>query len=128
MSPSSSSLLWREAHSTLVFLLDKSNTLNFLTKLEGAGVGPEGRLTKLDNLQTAVQFVRLCILKNDEANLWYSKAKKMEDALKVLGKQLKTSRDPWRPRDIPEDQAGTMYTKQRPMETKEDKQTTLETK
>jgi len=52
----------------------------------------------------------------------------MEDALKVLGKQLKTSRDPWRPRDIPEDQAGTMYTKQRPMETKEDKQTTLETK
>jgi len=57
-----------------------------------------------------------------------SKAKKMEDALKVLGKQLKTSRDPWRPRDIPEDQAGTMYTKQRPMETKEDKQTTLETK
>ena len=43
-------------------LCNKDNVLNFLAELERCGMGPDGRLTKLDNLQTGLRFVRLHIL------------------------------------------------------------------
>ena len=43
-------------------LCNKDNVLDFLAELERCGTGPDGRQTKLENLQTALRFLRLHIL------------------------------------------------------------------
>ncbi len=40
-------------------LLQKEQVLLFLAKVEPAGCGPEGRIIKLDNLNTALRYLRL---------------------------------------------------------------------
>ncbi len=41
------------------YLLQKEQVLSFLAKVEKVGCGPEGRITKLDNLNTALRYLRL---------------------------------------------------------------------
>ena len=39
----------------------RENIFRYLNQLEMDGVGPEGCLTKLDNIYTGVEFIQNCI-------------------------------------------------------------------
>ena len=71
-------------------LLDKNNVIKFVTRLEESGCGPEGRLTKLDNLHTAVRFLRLSVLDDNPKNGpdWYQKTLRIEDILTMFKRTL----------------------------------------
>ena len=75
-------------------LLVKEYVTTFLEKLGVSGCGPEGQLTKLDNLQTALRFVRMHILDDDaqENSESFYRAMKMEDTIRGYKKTLRKSK------------------------------------
>ena len=62
-------------------LLDNTNILRFLKRLEKDGVGAEGCLTKLDNLETAVKFVRKVILRDNHKDERHAVCTKIEETI-----------------------------------------------
>ena len=62
-------------------LSDRDIVLAYLSRVEQAGCGVEGRLSKLDAFEAALTFLRLVVLKDKETDEWYRKTKKMSDIL-----------------------------------------------
>ncbi len=68
-------------------LLQKEQVLAFLAKVEKAGCGPEGRITKLDNLNTALRYLRLS--DPDQCPDLEGQARRMEETIATFKRTLR---------------------------------------
>ena len=63
-------------------MLDRDQLVAYMEKLKTHGCGPEGMLGKLDAFESALSFIRLFILKDDDTNTLYGQSLRMSETLK----------------------------------------------
>ena len=76
-------------------MLDRDQLVVYMEKLKTHGCGPEGMLGKLDAFESALLFILLFILKDDDTNTLHGQCLRMSETMKrsTLRKQKALTRE-----------------------------------